>query len=130
MRLRALADFDNYRKRVERERESAAQAGKRQLVMSLLEVMDNFERALDHTRESPEAVAEGLRAIYRRLLSVLEAEGITSFESVGESFDPALHEAIGTVASDQPSGRILDELSRGWRWGDQILRPARVRVAE
>jgi molecular chaperone GrpE len=127
--LRALADFDNFRKRVERERSSAARAGKRDLVLALLNVLDDFERALKHLDESPASVAAGLHAMHRRLAGLLEAQGVKPFESVGQPFDPALHEAIGSVESDgQEPGTVLDEMQSGYRWGEELLRPARVRV--
>jgi molecular chaperone GrpE len=128
--LRNLADFDNYRRRVERERASVAQAGKREMALSLLDVLDDFERALEHIDEAPASVSAGLSAIYRRLAGLLESQGVIPFESVGRPFDPALHEAVGSVESDeQESGVVLDELRRGYRWGEELLRPARVRVA-
>lgn len=128
--LRALADFDNYRRRVERERASAARKGKRDIVLSLLEVMDNFDRAFEHAGDAPQSLSEGLRAIHRMMLALLEAQGVTRFESVGQTFNPELHEAIGMVeGSDRQSGLIIDELQRGYRWGNEVLRPARVRVA-
>jgi len=127
--LRTLADFENYRRRVERERASVAQAGKREMVLSLLDVLDDFERALEHIYEAPASVSVGLTAIYRRLAGLLESQGVIPFESVGQPFDPALHEAVGSVESDeQESGVVLDELRRGYRWGEELLRPARVRV--
>jgi molecular chaperone GrpE len=129
--LRALADFENYRRRVERERENTAKRDKRELLLVLLDLADNFERALAHINESPESVVAGLHTIQRRLASVLQAQGVTPFESVGQSFDPGVHEAVGTVQSDeQEAGTVLDELSRGYHWGDEVLRPARVRVVQ
>ena len=131
MYLRALADFDNYRRRTERERASIARGGKRDLIVALLDVIDNFDRALAHVGDSPSSVAEGVQAIHRKLLGLLEAQGITPFESVGEPFNPELHEAIGSVASDAyESGTVADEVRRGYRWGDEVLRPAHVRVAQ
>ena len=131
MYLRALADFDNYRRRVERERTSAARSGKRDLIVSLLDVIDNFDRALEHIGDAPSSVAGGVQAIHRKLLGLLEAQGITPLESRGEAFNPELHEAIGSVATEQyESGTVADEVQRGYRWGDEVLRPARVRVAE
>jgi len=127
--LRARAEFDNYRKRVERERASAARAGKRDIILSLLKVLDNFDFALDHLKDASPAVLEGMRAIERQMVGVLEAQGITSFESVGQPFDPTLNEAIASVESDEyEPGTVLDELRRGYRWGDEVLRPAQVRV--
>jgi molecular chaperone GrpE len=128
--LRSLADFNNYRQRIEREGASAAQKGKREIILSLLDFLDDFERALKHIDESEVSVSAGLHAIHRRLAGLLKAQGVTSFESVGHPFDPALHEAVGSEESDeQDPDIVLDELSRGYRWGDELLRPARVRVA-
>ena len=131
MYLRALSDFDNFRRRVERERASASQSGKRAIILPLLDVLDNFDRALPYVVEAPPALSEGLQAIQRRLLALLEAQGVTPFRSLGEVFDPALHEAIGSAPSEnrQP-GSVADELQRGYRMGDEVLRPARVRVAQ
>jgi len=131
MYLRALADFDNYRKRVERERATSARSGKRDVIRGLLEVLDGFDRALAHIDAEPSSVSEGLRAIHRKLLGLLEAQGVTPLDSVGQPFDPQLHEAIGSSQSDEyESGTVVDEVQRGYRWGDEVLRPARVRVAQ
>ena len=129
--LRTLADFENYRRRIERERSGAAQAGKREIVLSLLEVMDDFERALEYGDQPSASIAEGLRAVHRRLARLLQAQGVTPFESVGRLFDPTLHEAVGSTRSDDHEpGTVLEELSQGYRWGEELLRPARVRVVE
>ncbi len=131
LRLRALADFDNYRKRVERERGLAAQAGKRAIIISLLEVMDDFDRALKHADQTSDPVVEGLRAIHKRLAGLLTAQGVTSIEALGQQFDPALHEAAGSIEdSEDPPGTVHDEMSRGYLWNGELLRPARVRVAK
>ncbi len=131
MHLRALADFDNYRKRVQRERESAAQAGKRQLVLALLDVMDDFERALAYANTAPESILTGARVIHQRLTDLLQAQGVVPYTSTGQPFDPALHEAVDVINTDRATpGVVLNELSHGYRWGDEVLRPARVRVAQ
>jgi molecular chaperone GrpE len=128
--LRALADFDNYRKRVEREQSEASRAGKRELARSLLETLDSFDRALEHAESEPASILEGVRAVHRRLLRQLEAQGITQFASRGEPFDPNLHEAVASIESDDyEPGTVVDELQRGYRWGNEVLRPARVLVA-
>jgi len=130
MRLRALADYDNYRKRIERERAGAAQAGKRDIILKLLELADNFERAFRHSEEAPASWIEGMQSIHRQLMGLLEAQGVAPFESLGQPFDPERHEAIGDVESDRyEPGTVAEELQRGYRWGDALLRPARVRVA-
>lgn len=131
MRLRALADFDNYRKRVQREQDSAAQAGKRQLVLALLDVMDDFERALAYATTAPESILTGARAIHQRLTDLLQAQGVVPYTSAGQPFDATLHDAVDAIKTDRaPSGVVLDELRHGYRWGDEVLRPARVRVAQ
>jgi molecular chaperone GrpE len=131
MHTRALADFDNYRKRVQRDQDSAAQAGKRQLVLALLDVMDDFERALAYANTAPESILAGTRVIHQRLAALLQAQGVVPYDSAGQPFDPALHEAVAVSQSAQaPSGIVLDELRHGYRWGDEVLRPAHVRVAQ
>jgi molecular chaperone GrpE len=131
MYLRALADYDNYRRRVERDRSAAARSGKRELILQLLEVLDGFDRALQHMGDAPSSVSEGLQLLQRKLLNVLEAQGVTSLQSLGETFDPEFHDAIGTVQSEEfKPGTVADEVQRGYRWGDDVLRPARVRVAQ
>lgn len=128
--LRTLADLDNYRRRVERERASAAHAGKRELVLQLLEVLDDFNRALEHLADVPERVSGGFVAIHRRLNGILQMQGIVPFESLGNRFDPARHEAIGVMeSSDVEPGTVVAEVRPGYCWHDEVLRPARVRVS-
>jgi molecular chaperone GrpE len=131
MHVRSLADFDNYRRRVERDREVQARRGKRDIILSLLDIVDNFDRALKHVGDSPPAVSQGLEALYRKLQTVLEAQGVTSFPTLGQPFDPKMHEAIGSVESaEYESGTVADEVQRGYLWGGELLRPARVLVAQ
>jgi molecular chaperone GrpE len=130
MYLRALADFENYRRRVETERTSSARREKREIILSLLELLDGFERALQHVGDAPSSWTEGVKTIYRKLVNLLERQGVTPIQSLGQAFDPRLHEAIDSVRSgDHSPGTVLDEVQRGYRWGDELLRPARVRVA-
>jgi len=129
--LRTRADYENFRRRVERDRDVAGRQAKRELLLALVDLADGFDRALAHVEESPGSVAVGLHGMQRRLRSLLEAEGVKSFESVGQSFDPARHEAVATVRDfDGPAGTVVDEAGRGYLWNDELLRPARVRVAE
>jgi molecular chaperone GrpE len=130
MYLRALADYDNYRKRVERERAAAARSGKRELLLSLLEVIDGFDRALEHVIDTTSPVSQGLQALHRNLMGLLEKHGITPIAALGETFNPELHDAIGSVKSSAyKPGIVVEELQRGYRWDGDVLRPARVRVA-
>jgi len=129
--LRTRADFENYRRRVERDRDVAARQAKRELLLALVDLADGFDRALVHIDESPDSVAAGLHGMQRRLSSLLEAEGVKGFESVGHRFDPTRHEAMATVRDfDGAAGTVVDEAGRGYLWNDELLRPARVRVAE
>jgi molecular chaperone GrpE len=128
--LRALAEFDNYRRRVRRESADAGRAGRRDLLLALLDVMDDFDRAVAHVGEASDAVSDGLRLIHQRLRGVLEANGVTSFESKGRMFDPAVHEGMSLVDSDEyESGSVCEEYLRGYLWDGELLRPARVIVA-
>jgi molecular chaperone GrpE len=131
--LRVLADFENFRRRVDRDRVQTAASGKRELLLSLLEVLDGFDRALPYLNDlngSPESVAQGIHAIHRRFIDLLKAQQVTAFKAVGEVFDPALHEAIGEAQSEgHPPGTVVEEVQRGYRLGEDLLRPARVRVA-
>src|SRR5499427_7030445 len=137
LRMRALADFDNYRKRVERERGATGRSGKRAIILALLDVMDDFDRALEHVDQSPDAVVEGLRAVHKRLADALKAQGVTPIESVGRQFDPMRHEAVGAVEAGASRtgivpepGAVTDETRRGYLWDGEVLRPARVLVAK
>jgi molecular chaperone GrpE len=131
MYLRALADFDNYRRRIERERGETARTGKREIILALLEVLDDFDRAVQQTSDASSPLSVGVQILHRKLLGLLEAQGVTPFQSLGQPFRPELHEAIASVQRDKDeSGIVVDEVQRGYRWGDEVLRPARVRVAQ
>jgi molecular chaperone GrpE len=131
MYLRSLADFDNYRRRVERDVAGAVERGKRSLILGFLEVVDSFDRALLQVGNAAAPLVEGLEAVHRKTLALLEAQGITPYNSVGEAFNPALHEAVASVPSSQyPPGTVADELQRGYKAGDAVLRPAQVRVSQ
>jgi molecular chaperone GrpE len=129
--LRALADLDNYRKRMDREIKEADRATKKSILLDLLEVVDNLERAIDSEGKDPVSVKEGVRAIYRQLLGLLKRHGAVQVESLGKEFDPRYHEAVGMIESeDFPSGAVGVELSKGYRMGEDLLRPARVLVVK
>lgn len=127
--LRALADFKNYRRHVEREGNKAAEAGKREIILQLLDVIDDFERTLQWTNNIDQQSMEGVRIIYRKLLSLLENQGVRPFDSVGKLFTPDLHEAVAvTKGEDLEPGTIIEDLRRGYLWNNELLRPAQVRV--
>jgi molecular chaperone GrpE len=128
--LRTLADFDNYRKRMTREAKDVGKAGKRSLLMGILEVLDSFERAFQSDALQAEtAVSKGIQSIYRQLKQLLEQHQVLSFNSKGQLFDPLLHEAIHTIEdAEQPNGTIIEECRKGYVWEWNVLRPAQVTV--
>lgn len=129
--LRLLADFDNYRRRSERERSTAARSGKREIILAFLDVLDGYDRALQHMDDAPASIAEGLEALHRKFLGLLQAQGVTPMLALGEVFNPELHDAIGLMESEElEPGTVAEEVQRGYRWGDEVLRPARVRVVQ
>ena len=128
--LRALADLENFRKKVQQDHAKIAHIGKREILFKILEVVDSFDRALQQTSGLPESLAEGFHAISRQLRNILNGEGVTPMETLGQNFDPELHEAIATVGDEgEVSGTIVAELSRGYLWEGELLRPAKVSVA-
>ena len=128
--LYAMADFENYKKRMERDVERVAGHGKRMLIEKLLPVVDNLERALEHDTDS-EAVREGLKSTLRGFEQVLAGEGVRSFSVAGQRFDPNLADAIGTQrAPGLEEDTVVEEAQRGYKIGDDVLRPAKVIVSK
>ena len=127
--LRVRADTDNYRKRLERTTDELVRDAKRRLFLDLLNLADDLERALAAPHGDGGVLVEGVDLTLTRLRDVLAGHGVRRMTS-GGVFDPNLHEAVATVAAgDIPEGNIVDEISRGYLWGDLVLRAARVRVA-
>jgi molecular chaperone GrpE len=129
---RARADFANYKKRVERDQAQTYQNAAASILKRYLSIVDDLERALKTRPQDGDgaAWAEGIELIYRKLLSILESEGIQPMNAEGEQFDPNLHEAIMSEDSEQhESGQVIEVLQQGYTLGDKVLRPAMVRVA-
>lgn len=127
--LRTLADFDNYRKRVEREIESGSARGKKELLKDLLAVLDNLERALEQIAD--DRYRHGLEMVYRQFSTLLRQHGLEAVDSLGKPFDPGEHEGVGYLENAAlPRGYVAEELTRGYRFGSELLRPARVRVSK
>jgi molecular chaperone GrpE len=129
--LRKQAEMENFRKRTQKEKEELRQYGAEDLIRSLLPTLDGFERALQHRDENvPEAFFEGLELIYRGLNEVLSRAGVTPLETAGQIFDPHLHQAVETVkAPGRREHEIVEELQRGYKLKNKLLRPAIVKVA-
>lgn len=130
--LRKTAEFDNYRKRVERERRELAEFAAVDLLQELLPLLDDFERALQAEAGSEsEPYRKGIEIIYRQLLEILRRRGVRPIEALGADFDPHVHQAVEQVASpDHREGEVIEELRRGYMLRDRLLRPALVKVAK
>lgn len=128
--LRLQADFDNYRKRTQRERLEQAVLAEAALVSNLLPVLDNFDRALANLPEAGAAWAEGVQLVYRQLLDVLQQQGLELIDCQ-RPFDPNVHEAVmrETCDSDVEDGTILQEFQKGYMYKGKLLRPSKVKVA-
>jgi molecular chaperone GrpE len=129
--VRRQADFENYRKRIERERHHESRRGASSLAEDLLPVLDAFERALAaHDDPAYEDYRKGFQLIYRQLMDALVKHGLQRIETRGKAFDPHFHHAIERVESaDHPDGTVLEEFQAGYLFHDKVLRPAMVRVA-
>ncbi|MGH9862669.1 MAG: nucleotide exchange factor GrpE [Candidatus Acidiferrales bacterium] len=129
--LRRQADFDNFRKRLERERTEFRQAAQAQIVEGLLPVLDAFERALAApTSGVDEDYRKGVELIYKQFADTLAAQGLEPIEATGQPFDPNLHHAVERVETTQhPDEEVLATLQKGYRLRQRLLRPAMVRVA-
>ena len=126
--LRLYADFENLKKRVERERVEHRLRATESLLGRLLPVLDNFERALA-AKAGEDGLRSGVQMIYRQLFDELRREGLRPVEALGQAFDPTVHEAVATTSdSGLPAHTVVGELQRGYFFGDRLLRPSLVRV--
>ena len=130
---RQMAEFDNYRKRTDKEKKQNYEIGASDFILKILPVVDNFERGLgamtDADKES--SFAQGIEMIYKQLTKVLEDEGVTVIEAQGKEFDPMLHNAVMQQPSEEyESGIVIQELQKGYKYKDKVLRHSMVMVAE
>lgn len=130
--LRLAADFQNYKKRVEREKSEIYSYANEKIALDIIEVMDNFERALTHSEEcADKQFAEGVSMIYKQLKGVLDKNNIVEIKAEGEDFDPKFHNAV--MAEENPdfeSGKVIQALQKGYTLNDKVIRPSMVRVAQ
>lgn len=131
--MRQMAEFENFRRRTEKEKQSMFETGARSVIEKILPVIDNFERGLstmsDEERET--GFASGMNMIYKQLLTELDNIGVKPIEAVGQEFDPALHNAVMQVASEEyESGVVAQELLKGYTYRDTVVRHSMVAVAE
>lgn len=130
--IRLAADFDNYRKRHEQEKEALLKYGAEKTLQKMIEVLDNFERGLKaiETVDDCEKVKECYNLAYKNFTDVLTKAGLETIKAEGEEFDPNFHEAVmQTPTSDKPEHTIVAELQKGYKLGDKVLRPTLVNVA-
>ena len=130
--LRKTAEFDNYRKRIDRERQSTTQSAAADLIEELLPLLDDLERALK--AEAPpaaETYRQGVELIHRQLLETLKKRGVRPIEALGADFDPHYHQAVSHApAKDRREGEVIEEFRPGYMLGDRLLRPSMVKVAK
>jgi molecular chaperone GrpE len=132
--LRLKAEFDNYRKRVEKEKEELIKFGKEELVVKLLNILDSFNLALDSTKDEKNedrSIKEGVKLISKQFKEVLEKEGLKKLEIQGKKFDPNLHYAVEYQESDKhEDNEIVKEIRPGYLFHERVIRPAMVVVAK
>src|SRR5512145_2640132 len=128
--LRTAAEFDNYRKRMDRERRELADYTAGEVVSELLPIVDNLERALQ-AAEQDDPLRKGVELIHKQMLEMLRKRGVTPIDALGADFDPNFHQAvIHEESPDHREGEVMEELQRGYVVGDRLLRPSMVKVAK
>ncbi|SFA38322.1 molecular chaperone GrpE [Parageobacillus thermantarcticus] len=131
--LRLYADFENFRRRTRQEMEAAEKYRAQSLVSDLLPALDNFERALKIKAEDEQAksILQGMEMVYRSVLDALKKEGVEAIEAVGKPFDPHLHQAVMQVEdSNYEPNTVVEELQKGYKLKDRVIRPAMVKVSQ
>ncbi|MFA7253211.1 MAG: nucleotide exchange factor GrpE [Patescibacteria group bacterium] len=128
---RTQADFQNFRRQVEEDRKKLIKKANTDLIMEILPVLDNFQLAAKHVPTELESNnwVIGVKQIEKQLESILENSGLSKIPTVGEQFNPHLHEAIEHIQSDEPIDIIVEELTSGYKFDDSVLRPAKVKVS-
>jgi molecular chaperone GrpE len=131
--LRAQADFENFRRRTRKEMEEMQTYAPLSVIEQLLPVLDNFERAIaaGKTSDDREALQKGVEMVFKQMKQVLDQQGLVAIEAVGQPFDPHIHEAVMQVESeDHEPGYVVEELQKGYKLKDKVIRPAMVKVSQ
>lgn len=126
---RVQADFENYKKRVEREKQEFCRYASHDMIMQLLPIIDSFELAFQNS-EKHEEFKKGVELVYAQLLQMLEKQGLKKIDSLGKKFDPNVHEALMQGDSDKEPGTIIEEFQKGFMLNDNVIRPAKVKVSK
>lgn len=128
---RQLAEFENFRNRTEKEKSSMYEMGVKSIIEKILPVIDNFERGLEHAPEEGDAFADGMRMVYKQMLTELDKVGVKEIDALGADFDPNIHNAVMQVASEEyESGKVAQVLQKGYMYRDTLVRPSMVAVAQ
>ena len=125
---RLQAEFENFKKRIEKEKTEFVKYAHADIIEKMLPVLDSFEIALKNTNDQ-EKFVEGMKIIYAQLYSILEAEGLKPINAAGENFDPYKHEVLLKEESDKPEGTILEEFQKGYMLNDKVLRLSKVKIS-
>jgi molecular chaperone GrpE len=128
---RLQAEFNNYRKRIEREKANFYKIAKRDLIYNLISVLDDMERFRQHFNSENQNDLEGFNLIYQKIVKIFKEEGLEEISAVGERFDPEFHEAIGIEETEiEQDELIIEEWQKGYIFGNQVLRPSKVKVGK
>jgi molecular chaperone GrpE len=129
---RLQADFENYIKRTNKEKEDLIKLATKELVLKLINVLDDFERALDSIKdtENKEDILKGIEMIFKQFHKILEEEGIKQIDSIGKKFDPYIHEAVKHLNSDKEENTIIKEIQKGYFLHNHVLRPSKVIISK
>ncbi len=133
--MRQMAEFDNFRKRTEKEKEQMFEVGAKSIIEKILPIIDNFERALEmagsNEAEAQDPFMDGMEKVYRQLMDELEKAGVTPITALGEDFNPEYHNAVMQEQSEEyESGKVIKELQKGYMYRDSVVRHSMVSVAE
>lgn len=129
--MRLMAEFQNYKKRVAKEKQDIQSFANEKIITELLEVLDNFERSLEHSGDADENYVKGMEMIFQQLKTAMEKAGLKEIQALGEDFDPAVHNAVMQEESDElESGKVSKVLQKGYKLNDKVIRAAMVAVAK
>ncbi len=129
--LRNAADFENYKKRAQKEKDDLRKFGSESMLKDFLPIADNLDRALDHADSAdPKTVIEGVKLVQKLFETTLQRFGVQIFSALGKQFDPNLHEAMMQIESDEPAGTVVQEMAKGYKLHERLMRPAAVVVSK
>ena len=129
--MRLMADFQNQKKRFDKEKADIHQYANEKIVKNLLEVLDNFERALDATKDADPNLHEGMELIFKQLMAALEKAGVAEIKALGEDFDPNFHNAVMMEETDEyESNKVSEVMQKGYTLNSRVIRPSMVKVAQ